>query len=137
MPMRAAQYIERINKIDAIIDNKKEDYSRWLGIAEGMGGFSASEGVQSSKNLQKMPDAVGRYMEIEREIDALKAERENIIKTLEKLPTVEYSLIFKLFVHGYSLKQIAKHFDRSYEWAKKKKRTALEHLQMILDERKE
>ena len=135
--MRAEQYIDRIKKIYAIIENKKEDYSRWVGIAEGMGGYSASEGVQSSKNLQKMPDAVGRYMEIEREIEALKAERESILKTLEKLSAVEYGVIFKYYVHGYSLKQIAKHYDRSYDWAKKKKQAALKHLQAIFDERKE
>lgn len=135
--MRAEQYIDRIKKIDVIIENKREDYARWFGIAEGMGGFSASEGVQSSKNLQKMPDAVGRYMEIEREIDALKAERESIIKTLEKLSAVEYGVILKFYVHGYSHKEISRHYNKSYDWSRKKKQVALKHLQAILDERKE
>jgi DNA-directed RNA polymerase specialized sigma24 family protein len=135
MPMCAEQYLERIKKIDALIENKREDYDRWFAIAEGMGGFSASEGVQSSKNLQKMPDAVGRYIVIDQEIKELERERESIIKTLERLPAIEYDLLFKFYAGTYSIKELARHFDKSIGWVKWKKRTALDLLQDFLNEK--
>lgn len=135
--MGAVQYLQRIKKIDALLANKKGDYERLFADAVGMGGFSASDPVQSSKNFQKMPDAVCKYIEIEQEMNELKRERKSIIETLETLPAVDYDLLFKTFVQGYSLKEIARHFDKSYDWAKKRKRTALDLLQSILDNKKE
>ena len=135
--MGAVEYLQRIEKIDALLENKKEDYERAFAVAGGMGGFSACDSVQSSKNFQKMPDAVCKYIEIEKEMDDLKRERKAIVETLEQLPAVDYDLLFKTFVQGYSLKEIAKHFDKSYDWAKKRKRTALDLLQSVLDKRKE
>lgn len=135
--MGAVEYLERIKKIDAIIANKMEDKARWFEIAKGMGGFSASDGVQSSKNPQKMSDAVIRYTEIEREIKALEAEKDSMMKTLEKLSCHDYGVLVLFYLRGYSHKQIAKHFDRSYDWSKKRKSMALDMLQNILNERKE
>lgn len=135
--MRAEQYLERIKKIDALIEVKKEDSSRWFGIAAGLGGFSTSDAVQSTKNPHKMADAVTKRIEIENEIKALEAEREDIFKTLERLPSAEYMVLIKYYINGDRIKQIARRFGMSYDWAKKKKAAALDHLQAILDEKKE
>ena len=135
--MRAEQYLERINKIDALIEVKKEDSSRWFGIAAGMGGGSSSEAVQSTKNPQKMADAVTKRIEIENEIKELEEERNAIFKTLERLQSSEYIILVKFYISGDRLKQIARRFNMSYEWAKKKKKDGLDHLQEILDEKKE
>lgn len=119
--------------IDAIISNKIKDYKRWVEIAEGLGDFSVSERVQSSKNLHKIPNAIGRYVDIDREIEALKRERLEIINTLEQLPNTEYELLYRIFVKGYTLKEVADYFDRSYDWVKKRKRKALLMVQDVLD----
>lgn len=131
--MIAEKYLSRIEKIDAIISNKVKDYKRWVEIAEGLGDFSVSERVQSSKNLQKIPDAIGRYIDIDREIEALKRERLEIINTLEQLPNTEYELLYQVYVKGYTLKEVADYFDRSYDWVKKRKRKALLMVQDVLD----
>ena len=132
--MTAEKYIERIKMIDALIENKLKEYKRWVGAAESVGGFSVSERVMSSGNSQKMPNAIANYIDIEREIDALKQERQAIIKNLERLPAVEYELLHKSYIQDYTLYEIADYFGKSYEWAKKKKRSALKMLQDILDE---
>lgn len=136
--MRAKDYLERIKQIDAILADELEEYDKWFNIASGFGGgFSIGERVQSSRNLQKMPDAVGVYMEVEKRIDALKRERAEIIETIRSLPTNEYKILYKLFVKEPALqvKQLPSVFGMSYDWVKKTKRKALDHLQKILDER--
>lgn len=126
--------MDQIKKIDAIIINKTEDYRRWVELSKGLGDFSVSERVQSSRNLRQIPNAIARYIDIEREIADLKRKREEIIKTIERLPSVEYELIYKLYVKDYTLKEVAYHFKRSYEWAQKKKRNALCLIRDMLDE---
>jgi DNA-directed RNA polymerase specialized sigma24 family protein len=132
--MTAEKYLQRIKQIDAIIVNKLNDHKRWVELAEGLGGFSVSERVQSSRNLYKIPDAIGRYIDIENEISALKRERQAIIKTIERLPPTEYDLIYKLYVQDYTMKEIAYHRGKSYEWVKIKKRVALRLVQGMIDE---
>ena len=134
--MRAKEYLERIKQIDAIIADENEEYEKLFEIASGFGGgFSIGERVQSSKNLQKMPDAVGAYMEVEKRIKALKRERQEIIDTIRTLPTNEYKVLYKLYVKDFLLKELPDEFEKSYDWVKKTKRKAMEHLQEILDER--
>lgn len=134
--MRATEYLERIKQIDAILADELEEYDKWFNIASGFGGgFSIGERVQSSRNLQKMPDAVGVYMEVEKRINTLKRERAEIIETIRSLPTNEYKILYKLYVKDFLLKELPEQFDKSYDWVKKTKRKALEHLQTILDER--
>lgn len=131
--MRAEEYLDQIKKIDAIIINKSEDYRRWVGIASGNGDFSVGERVQSSRNLHQIPNAIAKYIDIEREIDDLKQKRAEIIKTIEQLPSVEYKIIYMLYVKDSTLKEIAFDFERSYEWVKKRRKKALRMVQNILD----
>ena len=131
--MEAERYLDRIKKIDAIIENKLSEYDRWVGVADGIGGASIGERVQSSRNLHSGADAIGRYIDIEREIDALRSERQRILETIEQLPSTEYDLIYKLYAQSYSMKELAYHFGKSYEWVKFKKRHALMLIQAMLD----
>lgn len=132
--MTAERYLEQIKKIDAIIANKLKEYKRWVEVAEGLGGMSMGDKVKTTRNLQQIPDAIGRYIDIEREIAEYNRQRAAIIANIEKLPRIEYDLLYKLYVEGFSLKEIAYHFDRSYEWVKKTRQKALKRLQSIIDE---
>lgn len=134
--MTAEEYVKRIRKIDIIVKNKLSDHARWVEVAEGLGGASVGERVQAPRNLQKIPEAIGKYVDIEGEIKALERERQEIINTLENLPTCEYEVLYMLYVQEDTLKEVAYHFGRSYEWAKAKKRKALRLLQDILDKKR-
>lgn len=133
--MTAEQYLNQIKKIDAIIINKLDEYKRWVDIAEGMGGFSVGDKVQSSRNLQQIPNAIGRYVDIDKEIEDLKKKRQAIIRTLERLPPIEYKILYDLFVkdEDCGLKELAYHFKKSYSWVKKRKNKGLMMVQDILD----
>lgn len=131
--VRAEEYLDQIKKLDAIITNKTEEYKRLVELSQGLGDFSVAERVQSTRNLQQIPNAIAKYIDIEREIDELKKKRADIIRTIEQLPSVEYKIIYKLYVKDFTLKEIAYEFDRSYEWVKKWKQKALRMVQSILD----
>lgn len=132
--MNAEKYLERISKIDSLIRNRIEDHEKWVVIAEGLGG-GQSDGVQASKNLHKTSDAIGRYVDIEREIYSLRQERKEIIDTIEKLPNAEYSVIYALYVSNLSVKEIAYQFHKSYEWVKKNKKNGLSLIQLLIGEK--
>lgn len=133
--MTAEEYLRQIAKIDALILNKQADYRRWQEIAEGFGSFSDGDRVQGSKNLQKIPDAIGRYIDIEREVERLKQRRLEIIGTMEQLPAWEYDVLFRQYACGETLKEIAYNTKYSYDWVRHTKSKAMRMLQQILDER--
>lgn len=133
--MTAERFIQRVRHIDMILANKLKEYKRWVDTAEGLGGFSMGDRVQSSRNLSKIPDAIGRYIDLERDIEKLKRERSDILRVLESLPSEEYDLLYKLYVEDFKMKELAYFYRRSYDWVKKKKRLALRDLQRKLDER--
>lgn len=131
--MTAEQYLEQIKKLDAIISNKKRDYERKVGEADGLGGFSLSERVQTSRNLHRGADAIIEYISIEEEIKTLEMKRKGIIDTLQELPCDEYEILYSIYVDGYMLKELPSLFHKSYEWVKWKKRKALDHVQSLID----
>ena len=133
--MQAEKYLKRIKQIDILIANKLEEHKRLVGVAEGLGGFSVGDKVQTSKNLQQIPNAIARYADIEREIDELNRERQAIINTIEKLPAAEYEVIYRLYVQDNSIKEIAYQKGKSYAWVKYIKSNGLKLLQDILDGR--
>lgn len=135
--MTAEKYLEQIGKIDSVIINKLNDYRRWVEIAEGIGGFSVGERVQTSRNLHRGADAIGNYIDIESEIKALREERQRIIDTIEMLPCDEYKVIYKIYVEGYMLKEIPSLLNMSYDWAKQTKRDGMQRIQDILDKKEE
>jgi DNA-directed RNA polymerase specialized sigma24 family protein len=132
--MTAEEYLDQIKKIDSMIKNRIGDYNRWVEIAEGLGGAAVGERVQASRNLHQIPNAIGRYVDIEREIERLKEERLSIIRTIEKLPSSEYEVIYKLYVQDYSIKEISYQMRKSYRWVRYRKEDGLKHLQAMLDE---
>lgn len=131
--MTAEEYLDQIQKIDDIISNRREDYKRWVEIASGLGDFSVSERVQSTRNLQKNQNAIISYVAIEKEIDELNRKRDEIIRTIERLPSGEYKVIYRIYVKGNSLKEIAYELRKSYEWAKQRKQRGLALVQQMID----
>ena len=138
--MTAEEYLDEIKKIDAVISNKRKEYRRWVEVAAGLSYLSGAERVQSSRYPQKDQNAIVSYVNLEREIDELLAKRQAIIKNIERLPSEEYKVIYKLYVdikdngEGYTLKEVAYLFHRSYEWAKKKKQRGLRLVQGFLND---
>ncbi len=132
--MRAEEYLDKIKKIEAMISNKEEEYKRLVALAEGIGECAVSERIMSSRDLHKSQKTIASYIDLGREIEDLKEKKKKILVTLEQLPTVEYTVLYRFFVQNYSLKEIAYAYRKSYEWAKKKKRNGLMLIQNMIDQ---
>lgn len=131
--MTAEQYLRQIETIDTTIAIKRKEYARLVASANSMGGFCAGERVQATRNLQRGADTIAEYIDVEIEIKALVAKKNAILDTLQRLPSKEYRLLYRVYVEGAMIKELPSEFKKSYSWVQMKKRKALEHLQNILD----
>lgn len=138
--MNAKAYLQKVNRLDRMIQNKLIEKEQWLTIATSTTA-SASDGdrVQSSGSQQKMADAVIRMVEVEEEIarriDALIDTKKDIIRTIEMLPVTEYDLLHKVYIQGKALDEAAEACGKTYSWATTVHGRALKHVQDILNER--
>jgi hypothetical protein len=137
--LKAKEYLQQLQKLDKLIENKLAEKERWKCIATTTTAPLSGERVQSSGNPQKMADAVCRYIELESEIntciDSFVDQRQEIISTIEMLEVAEYDLLHKIYVQYLTLQDAATAFDKSYTWVTTMHGTALKHIQRILDER--
>ena len=140
--MKAIDFLRQVDKLDRLIANKQIEVERWRELAVGTGTNTEGERVQSSGSKQRMQDAVCRYVSIEEEInqyiDELVGIKQNIISTIEELPTNEYDILHKVYIQHIKLHKVAENWEgeaKSLTGVKKIHRKALSSLQKILDER--
>lgn len=133
--MTALEYMERWAKLNNMIKNKMVEKEQWNDIASGITAYSESERVQSSGSQQKMADALAYCIDLQREIDQLKAEKDTIDRTVEMLSATEYDVLHKRYIQDLKFYEIGVSKKKSESWAKVTHNRALRNLQAILDER--
>lgn len=137
--MEAKQFLNQLKKLDKMIENKLAEKARWQAMATRTTAQIGGERVQSSGSKQRMADAVGSYLDIEREIDEqvdkLVDTRQEVICVIEKLNTTEYDLLHKVYVQYMSLYEVADMYGNTYSWATTVHGRALKNVQKILDQR--
>ena len=141
MSMKAKDFMCQLKKIDCMIENKLAEKQQWKSIATGTTAQMGGERVQTSSSKQKMADAVGRYTDIEREvdmcIDRLVDTKKDVISVIEKLELMEYDILHKHYVQYITLGEIGSSYGKSKGWAASVNGRALKNVQKILDEREE
>lgn len=136
----AQQFLERVEMLDAIIENKLVEQRQWRDVALGITANMGGEKVQSSGSQSKMADAINKCVDMEAEIDSLVDKlieaKKNVIAVLEELdnPT-EYKVLHFRYIQYYSLQNIADHYGKDYGWVTTTHGRALKHVQEILDRR--
>lgn len=136
---QAQQFLERVEIIDVVIENKLIEQRQWKELALNISANMGGEKVQSSKPVSKMADAIIKCIAMEDEIaeavDRLIAEKRKVTQTLEQLysPT-EYRLLHMRYVQYISLTDIARKLDKDYTWVSTTHGRALKNVQKILDE---
>lgn len=136
--MTAHDYLNQIKTLNESIKSKLLYIGKLKNEAQGTSVKLEGERVQSSGSKQKMANTVVKYVHIEQtELQDLRDRRQAILDTMAMLPILEHDVLFKYYVLGYELKDIAKVYKKSYQWARDKRKHALKLLQRILDERKE
>lgn len=150
--MKAKDFLLQIKKLDKLIENKLIEKEQWKAIAKGITVKADGERVQSSGSKQKMADAVGKYVdidaEIDRYIDELVDKKNDIISVIEQLPVHEYDLLHKMYVGimekdddendvivYLELCDLVTLLDMSYSKVTKLHGYALKHVQNIIDKR--
>lgn len=136
----ARAFLNQVEKLDRIIENKLIEKEQWKAIAYGVTVQMNGERVQSSGSKQRMADAVDNLVDVEadlnRMIDELIDTKREVIKTIEKLNVTEYDLLHKVYIQRLTLQEVASQMKMSYSWATTTHGIALKNLQKILDERK-
>lgn len=136
---KAREFLERIPKLNAMIENKMAEQAQWRGVALGITARSEGERVQSSGSQQKMADALDRVVDMESEIngliDNLIAARQEIISTIEHLNATEYDVIHKRYVQALTFDEVGAAKGKSKSWATTVHGRALQNLNKILEER--
>ena len=139
--MKAKEYLQQVEKLDKLIENKLVEIQQWKAIATGTTAHSEGDRVQASGSQQKMADAVCRYVaieeEIDRYIDKLVDIKQDVIRTIEQLPAIEYDVLHQIYIQGKTLDDVAARYDKTYSWATTVHGRALKKVQYILDQRKE
>lgn len=147
--MKAKEYLQQVEKINKMIDNKLVELEQWKAIATGITAHSDGERVQASGSQQKMADAVSRYVdiqnEVDKQIDRLVELKKEVISTIEQLPSDEYDMLHKMYIGRVdeegceikymSLEEIADSKKITYKWAATIHGRALQKVQKIIDER--
>lgn len=149
--MKAKEFLLKVRKLNNIIENKLMEKAQWKSIAIGITPQYGGERVQTSGGQQRMADAVGRYLDMERNIDAyvdqLVDAKNEVISVIEQLKNaIEYDLLHKVYIgvvdheNGKPIKymtldEVADLYDKSHSWATTVHGRALQHVQEILDER--
>lgn len=135
----AREYLGQLKKLDKLIENKLAERQHWRNIALSISPNMSGDRVQSSGSQQKMADAIHRYVDMEREIDAcvdrLVDKRREIIETIEQLPAIEYDVLHKMYVQYMDYYAVSDAYGKSYSWATSVHGRALQHLQEILSKR--
>lgn len=134
---KAQDFLDQIQKIDAIIFNKQNEVERWKAIATSITAPIGSEKVQASGSLQKMADAVCEYVDIEEEdIRQLFKKRRYIISVIEQLTVTEYKLLYNIYVLQLNFDEAAETAEKSRSWVNSTHGRALQNVQRILDRKK-
>ena len=136
---KAQLYLERVEKIDTIIENKLIEQRQWKDLALNITANMGGEKVQaSSKSSSPMADAVIKCISMETEIaeavDRLIAEKKEIVRTIEQIysPT-EIKILHMRYIRYISLTDIAVELNKEYTWVTTTHGRALKSVQKILD----
>lgn len=138
---KAQIFLERVEKIDTIIENKLIEQRQWkdlaLSITANMGGEKV---MSSSKSSSPMADAIVKCISMEMEIaeavDKLITAKKEVVRTIEKLysPT-EYKILHMRYIQHLSLTDIADKLNREYTWVTTTHGRALKNVQNMLDKK--
>lgn len=137
--MLAKDYLQQVEKLDIMINNKLAEKRQWLDMALSITANIGGDRVMTSGGAQsKMADAVAKCVDIEAEIDRLVEEfvdkKKEIVRVIETVDSpIEYDILHKRYIQKMSLTDIAERYGREYTWATTTHGRALQSLQKILD----
>lgn len=139
--MKAIDYLERIGKMDAMIETKREELERLQTLAEKITASVGGERVQASGNQQKLEDCVIKIVQAQEEINASIDRFVDYKKEAMKL--IDHAcdadcirLLYKRYFYYMKWEEIAVDMNYTYQWVSGGlHQRALSQVQKALDER--
>ena len=139
--MKAIEYLERIEKMDAMIETKREELERLQTLAEKTTASLGGERVQASGNQQKLEDCVIKIVQAQNEINAsidrfvdYKKEAMELIDRACDADCIR--LLYKRYFSYMKWEEIAVDMNYTYQWISGGlHQRALSQVQKALDER--
>lgn len=112
-------YLERVEMLDSIINNKLIEQRQWKELALGITANMDGDRVQSSGSLSKMADALNKCIdmeaEIDRAVDKLIDMKREAVAILERLDSpYYYRLLHARYIQYIQLKDIAAQWGTEY-----------------------
>ena len=135
---QAQMFLERVEMIDSIVENKLIEQRQWKDLALGITANMDGERVKSSGSKSKMADALNKCIdmeaEIDRAVDRLIDTKMKVIQTIEQLDSpMEYNVLHLKYIQFKDFQEIADKYGKEYGWATTTHGRALAHVQEILD----
>jgi len=115
--MTAKQYLSRIEKLDMLIESKKDELNSFRDTLPALPSQNLSEErVQTSPQKDaSFTRSIERVMEMEAAIDKYRDERDRIISKIYKLDNLlQIKILYKRYVRYESLNSISKELKYSY-----------------------
>lgn len=136
----AQKYLERVEMLDSIINNKLIEQKQWHDLALGITANMVGDRVQSSGSKSGMANALDKCIDMEGEIDKavdnLIECKRDVIHTLEQMDNpYYYRLLHARYIQYIPLNKISDLWDTEYTNITSAHGRALECVQTILDGR--
>jgi small nuclear ribonucleoprotein (snRNP)-like protein len=137
--MNTKEYLGQMRNIDRFIKDKLEEAEKWRAIAENMTGNLNEICVQTTKQPDKMANAVIKLVDLLRESDeealSLINIKETIIKQIDELYRMghdkDYMILKSYYVQERSLAYIALDSQYSYKQIKRNYEKAIRRFESI------
>lgn len=137
--MTTKEYLGQMRNIDRFIKDKLEEAEKWRAIAENMTGNLNEICVQTTKQPDKMANAVIKLVDLLRESDEealyLINIKETIIKQIDELYRMgydkDYMILKSYYVQERSLAYIALESQYSYKQIKRNYEKAIQRFESI------
>lgn len=115
--MTPKQYLQRIEKLDRLIQNKLEEASRLRDMITNISTYKNGVKAQIAGGQDKIGSAIARIVDLEREIDKLVDkyvdERDIIAGQIEQLEDPDmYHVLAARYINHKTFKEIAIEMDR-------------------------
>lgn len=133
--MTAKQYLSRIEKLDMLIESKKDELNSFRDTLPALPSQNLSEErVQTSPQKDaSFTRSIERVMEMEAAIDKYRDERDRIISKIYKLDKLlQIKILYKRYVRYESLNSISKELKYSYGTIRNTHRRALSEMSKLI-----
>lgn len=136
--MNVLEWLEQVKKMDELINAKIAEKQRLIEIATDISP-RVPDGIPPTNTgtvSQKMQNAVINLIDLERQIDKLIDEyiecKQNVVKVLEKLPSVQYGVLHRHYIRGMTWEQVAEDMNYSTMQIWRIRKKSLKNLEDVI-----